>query len=28
VFSMQFSRYEALPESLESELVAKIRGVA
>jgi elongation factor G len=28
VFSMQFSRYEPLPESLESELVAKIRGVA
>jgi elongation factor G len=27
VFSMQFSRYMPLPESLESELVAKIRGV-
>ncbi len=28
VFSMQFSRYEPLPESLESELVAKVRGVS
>ena len=28
VFSMQFSRYEPLPDSLESELVAKVRGVS
>jgi elongation factor G len=27
VFSMQFSRYEPIPEGLESELVARIRGV-
>jgi len=27
VFSMEFSRYERLPEALEAELVAKIRGV-
>jgi elongation factor G len=27
VFSMQFSSYEPLPDSLESELVAKIRGI-
>jgi elongation factor G len=27
VFTMQFSRYELLPDSLESELVARIRGV-
>ena len=27
VFSMQFSSYEPLPDTLESELVAKIRGI-
>jgi elongation factor G len=27
VFSMQFSSYEPLPEALESELVARIRGI-
>jgi elongation factor G len=27
VFSMQFSTYEPLPDSLESELVAKVRGI-
>ena len=27
VFSMQFSRYEPLPDTLETELVAKIRGI-
>jgi elongation factor G len=27
VFSMHFSRYEPLPETLESDLVARIRGV-
>jgi len=28
VFSMQFSRYEPLPEALENQLVARIRGIA
>jgi elongation factor G len=28
VFSMQFSRYEALPEAIENQLVARIRGIA
>jgi elongation factor G len=27
VYSMQFSRYEPLPESLEAQLVSKIRGI-
>ena len=27
VFSMQFSRYEPLPDALESELVARVRGI-
>jgi elongation factor G len=26
-FTMQFARYEPLPDSLESQLVARIRGV-
>ena len=28
VFTMQFSRYEPLPESLESQLVSRVRGIA
>jgi len=28
VFTMQFSRYEPLPESLENQLVSRIRGIA
>ena len=27
VFSMQFSRYEPLPDALEAELVARVRGI-
>jgi len=28
VFTMQFSRYEPLPEALESQLVSRVRGIA
>jgi elongation factor G len=28
VFTMQFSRYEPLPEALESQLVSRVRGTA